>query len=136
MEHATYLKTGWPFLPNIGENGAKMTDITYLTDIQESLIILFSTLPGERVGHPLYGCDLLQYMFKPINNSLLSEMDNTITTAITLYETRINIIDLVIQVNNVNYNQIDIELIYQISTTSSRYNMTIPFYIMEGFAEI
>ena|SRR3989338_232010 len=136
MEQVTFLKTGWPFLPVIGDNGARMQDLTYLMDIQESLVILFSTLPGERVGHPLYGCDLLQFMFKPINNSLLSQMDNTIATAITLYETRITIIDLVIQVNGDDYNQIDIELIYQVSTTSSRYNMTIPFYIMEGFAEI
>lgn len=136
MEQINFLKTGWPFLPVIGENGARMNDLTYDMDIYESLKILFSTLPGERIAHPLYGCDLLQFMFKPINNSLLSQMDNTIVTAITLYETRINIIDLVIQVNGDQYNRIDIELIYQISTTSSRYNMTIPFYIMEGFAEI
>lgn len=136
MDKGKFTKTGWPFLPLIVDSGARMEEITYDQDIRESLRILFTTLPGERIGHPLYGCDLLQFMFKPVNNSLLSNMDDTITTAITLYESRIVIIDLIIQVNSVEWQQIDIELIYALSPTSSRYNMTIPFYIMEGFAEI
>jgi hypothetical protein len=136
MFDSTYTKTGWPFMPVIEKDGTLMEPITYNQDIRESLEILFTTLPGERIGHPLYGCDLIQYMFQPINNSLLTNMDNTITTAITLYEPRITIEDLIIQVNDEVWHQIDIELIYSVSQTSSRYNMTIPFYIMEGFAEI
>ena len=132
----TFYMTGWPFLPEIIDNGSKLTDITYSEDIVQSLTILFTTLPGERIGHPLYGCDLLQFMFKPINQSLLTNMDNIITTAITLYETRIKIIELIIKVNDEAWHQIDIDLYYEESMTSSRYNMTIPFYIMEGFAEI
>jgi len=136
MQENTIFKTGWPFLPEIVANGSRLETITYYEDIVESLRILFTTLPGERIGHPLYGCDLLQFMFKPINNSLLTNMNNTITTAITLYESRIEIIDLAIKVNDEVRHQIDIDLYYGLSKTSSRYNLTIPFYIMEGFAEI
>lgn len=136
MDANTFFKTGWPFLPKIIDNGANLEEITYDQDIVESLQILFTTLPGERIGHPLYGCDLMQFMFKPINNSLITNMNNTITTAITLYESRIDILELVIKVNDEVWHQIDIDLYYVISQTSSRYNMTIPFYIMEGFAEI
>jgi len=136
MEANTIFQTGWPFLPEIEAEGSRLKEITYHQDIVESLSILFTTLPGERIGHPLYGCDLLQFMFKSINNSLISNLYNTITTAITLYESRIEIIELTIKVNNEVWHQIDIDLFYEISMTSSRYNMTIPFYIMEGFAEI
>ncbi|MBL4604278.1 MAG: GPW/gp25 family protein [Flavobacteriaceae bacterium] len=136
METNTIFQTGWPFLPEIVKNGSRLTEITYYEDIVESLTILFTTLPGERIGHPLYGCDLMQFMFNPINNSLITNMNNTITTAITMYESRIEIIDLVIEINAEVWHQIDIDLFYEISQTSSRYNMTIPFYIMEGFAEI
>jgi phage baseplate assembly protein W len=136
MELNTYYQTGWPFLPRILKDGSEVEKISYYEDIVQSLRILFTTLPGERIGHPLYGCDLLQFMFKPINNSLITDMDNAITTAITLYESRIRIVELVIKVNDQVWHQIDINLIYTISSTSSRYNMTIPFYIMEGFADI
>ena len=136
MKQNTFFQTGWPFLPEIVDDGSRLSDLSYHKDIVESLTILFTTLPGERIGHPLYGCDLMQFMFKPINNSLITNMTNTITTAITLYESRIKIINLVIKVNDETWHRIDIDLFYEISRTSSRYNMTIPFYIMEGFAEI
>lgn len=132
MKTDTYFQTGWPFFPQIVSNASRIEDLTFSNDIRQSLKILFTTLPGERIAHPLYGCDLLQFMFKPINNSLLSEMENTIRTAIELYETRINLVLIDIQQHKDVDNRIDIEVFYELSTTNSRFNMTIPFYIMEG----
>lgn len=127
-----FLHTGWPFFPQIVSNASRIGDLDYSNDIRQSLHILFTTLPGERLAHPLYGCDLLQFMFKPINNSLISDMENTIRTAIELYETRISLIMIDIRRNQNTDNRLDIELFYEMSATSSRFNMTIPFYIMEG----
>ena len=134
MKFDTFYQTGWTFFPQIVKNGSDINDLTYSRDIVESLRILFTTLPGERIAHPLYGCDLIQYMFKPINNSLISSIRNTVQTAIELYETRIIILEIDIKVNEDVDHRLDIEIIYLLSTTSSRYNMTIPFYIMEGLA--
>lgn len=134
MKFDTFYQTGWTFFPQIVKNGSDINDLTYSRDIVESLRILFTTLPGERIAHPSYGCDLIQYMFKPINNSLISSMRNTVQTAIDLYETRIIILEIDIKVNEEVDHRLDIEIIYLLSTTSSRYNMTIPFYIMEGLA--
>jgi uncharacterized protein len=132
MKIDTFLQTGWPFFPEIVSNASRISDLSYSVDIRQSLQILFTTLPGERLAHPLYGCDLMQFMFKPINNSLLSDMENTVRTAIELYETRINLIFIDIRRSLTSDNRIDIEIFYEISATSSRFNMTIPFYIMEG----
>lgn len=131
MKFDSIFQTGWAFFPQIVDNASRINDVTLREDISESLHILFTTLPGERIAHPLYGCDLLQFVFKPINNSLITDMKNTIETAIQLYETRIVLIAIDIKVNeNVNH-RIDIEIIYELSKTNSRYNMTIPFYIMD-----
>jgi len=131
MKFDSIFQTGWAFFPQIVDDARRTNDLTLHEDIRESLQILFTTLPGERIAHPLYGCDLIQFVFKPINNSLITDMRNTIETAIQLYETRIVLIEVDIRVNEEINHRIDIDIIYELSKTNSRYNMTIPFYIME-----
>jgi phage baseplate assembly protein W len=131
MKNSVFTKTGWPFFPRIVNNGERLQDLTYSSDIHESLDILFTTLPGERIAHPLYGCDLMQYMFRPINNALISEMTNTISNAIVLFEPRIKLLDVVITPNEEILYQLDISIAYMLLETSSRYNITIPFFTME-----
>ena len=131
MKFDSIFQTGWAFFPQIIDNASKINDLTLSEDIPQSLMILFTTLPGERMAHPLFGCDLMQFVFKPINNSLITDMRNTVETAIQLYETRIVLLDVAIQVNEEVNHRIDIDILYEVSSTNSRYNMTIPFYIME-----
>mgnify|MGYP001799406896 CR=1 FL=1 len=126
-----YRRTGWNFLPKIIDDGAHLEELTYHQDIQESLQLLFTTLPGERIAHPLYGCDLQQYVFKPINNSLLSEMENTISKAVTLFETRIDLEDVRVTIHPAYNYQLLINLIYVLRITNARYDVTLPFYTME-----
>jgi len=132
MKKNVFLQTGWSFFPEITNDGARIQDLTYDADVYQSLKILFTTLPGQRIGQQLYGCDLMQYVFKPINNSLISNMENTIRTAITLYETRIKLLKLEVYVNTDVPHRVDINLVYMLNRTNSRYNITIPFYTMEG----
>ncbi len=132
MKKDVFLQTGWNFFPQIISDGSRIQDLTYNNDIIQSLRILFTTLPGQRIGQQLYGCDLMQYVFKPINNSLISNMENTIRTAVTLYEPRIKLIQLKVYTNTEVPHRLDIDLVYILSKTNSRYNITIPFYIMEG----
>jgi len=132
MKKNVFLQTGWNFFPEITNRGARIKDLTYSDDILQSLRILFTTLPGQRIGQQLYGCDLMQYVFKPINNSLISNMKNTLRTAITLYEPRIKLLLLDVYVDTNIPHRVNIDLIYMLSRTNSRYNITIPFYTMEG----
>ena len=131
MEYKPNQLTGWSFLPQIVAEGERISNLDYNQDIYESLNILFTTLPGQRIAHPLYGCDLMQFMFLPINNSLISDMRTTILTAITLYESRIEVIELDITEHGLLAYRLDINIAYILSKTSSRFNITIPFYVME-----
>lgn len=135
MDNKAFLQSGWPFKPVFRNKGSEIEGLDYHEDIRESIEILFTTLPGERIAHPTYGCDLLKYMFKPINNSLLSEMEHTIHTAIVLYESRIELLKITVKANGFVRHQLDIDITYNLSKTNSRYNMTIPFYTMEAGAE-
>lgn len=49
-----FLGSGWSFPLELTEEGVRMS--SYEQDIEESLRILFSTSPGERVNRYDYGC--------------------------------------------------------------------------------
>ena len=68
---------GWSFPPELTDSGIKMS--AYEQDIEESLRILFSTSPGERVNRYDYGCPLRRYAFEPITTETITKMRNDIT---------------------------------------------------------
>ena len=132
MKKDEFIGKGW-FFPVGFRDDAAILDIAQCNqDILQSLKILFTTLPGERIAHPLFGCDLQQFMFSSINNSLLANIKQTVITAVTLFETRIQVLEVVTQACADEANTLEINIYYQLNHTNSRYNMVIPFNLIDG----
>ncbi len=51
-------------------------------DINESLRILLSTSPGERVMYPAYGCGLKKRVFEQIDESVMTALKDDIARAV------------------------------------------------------
>ena len=100
-------------------------------DINRSLQILLTTMIGERVMQPRYGCDLHQFVFEPINTSMITYMREIIRDAILYFEPRIKLLKLHLEPFE-NEGRIDITLEYEIKGTNSRFNYVYPFYLEEG----
>ncbi len=100
-------------------------------DINRSLEILFTTMKGERVMQPKYGCDLAQFQFEPIDTTMLNYMEDVVRDAILYFEPRIRLIDLTMEPYE-NEGRIDITVEYEIKSTNSRFNFVFPFYKEEG----
>ena len=64
LRNDAFLGRGWSFPPVLTEQGVQMS--SYEQDIRESLRVLFSTSPGERVNRYDYGCPLRRYAFEPL----------------------------------------------------------------------
>ncbi len=69
-------------------------------DIQQSIEIILSTRPGERVLEPDFGCNLDQMLFETLSLTLVTYMREVVKTALILHEPRID-------VNDVNIRQDD-----------------------------
>ena len=69
--HNSFLGTGWSFPPTFDRESGQVEMVSDLADISQSLDILLSTSLGERVMVPDYGCNLDDYMFESLNNSLI-----------------------------------------------------------------
>jgi len=85
----TFIGTGWGFPPGFDDRllGALMVD--HAQDIEESLRILLSTRPGERIMHPGYGCDLTRMAFEKIETGTLTELRDLIERTVRACEPRI-----------------------------------------------
>lgn len=129
LDNNAFLGRGWSFPPVLTEYGVKMS--AYEKDIEESLRILFSTSPGERVNRYNYGCPLRRYAFEPISTALIVQIRNDITRAITLFEPRIMLEDVSFEERKAE-GLLLILLTYTIIRTNSRNNMVYPFYLNEG----
>ncbi len=131
MEFESLSKTGWPFPVRFDGPGANLEEISYIEDIEESLRILLKTLPGQRIAHPLYGCDLIPFLFRPISPQLMEGIRHAVEVAIIRCEARIRILSVEVSPHLHAPFQLDIDIAYQLQTANSRYNITLPFYTME-----
>ena len=129
LDNEAFLGRGWSFPPVLTENGVKMS--AYEQDIRESLHVLFSTSPGERVNRYDYGCNLRQYAFELLTEQLTVRMRNEITRAVILYEPRIELEDVSFE-EQPEQGVLLIHLTYTVLRTNNRNNMVYPFYLREG----
>jgi uncharacterized protein len=128
----SFLGTGWSFPPAFDNKFGKAVMVSGEEDIAQSLRILLSTRPGERVMLPQFGCNLDVLLFEPITTTVIAYIKDLIHTAVLYYEPRVEL--EVININTVQVNEglILIELEYTIPATNSRYNLVYPYYLEEG----
>jgi phage baseplate assembly protein W len=126
-----HLGRGWAFPPAfIKGYGVEMTEGE--EDIKQSLSILFSTVPGERMFCCNYGCDIHRWVFEKIDISVETLIIDAIKQAILYCEPRITVESITIDSKNQQEGILWINIHYTVRFTNSRSNMVYPFYFREG----
>jgi phage baseplate assembly protein W len=131
-EEQSFLGTGWGFPPTFDMEQKSVGMVSGVTDIYESLTILFDTALGERVMQPKYGSSLDSMVMEPINNATLSFIEDIVRTAIIYHEPRIKLIRLEVLNENQFEGILNINVIFEVRSTNTRFNFVYPFYIQEG----
>ena len=132
LSQDSLIGTGWGFPPGFDgrQLGAVMVD--HVRDIEESLRILLSTRPGERVMHPDYGCDLGRMAFEKIETGTLTELRDLVERAVRAHEPRILLHAVEVDAGGQAEGVLRLLLAYTIRSTSSRRNWVYPFYLAES----
>jgi phage baseplate assembly protein W len=129
-----FLGIGWSFPPEFQKHvdvlGVKM--VAEEEDIAESLKILLSTSPGERVMQPSYGCGLRTKVFGIINQSSVTEIRDIIERAVLFFEPRVELEDIEVDTDDALEGKLKINLTYRVRKTNTRSNIVYPFYFLEG----
>ncbi len=128
----SFLGLGWGFPPQFSLHNKSITMVKEDQDIQQSLRILFLTLPGERMMQPAYGCSLNALVFDAISESTVTEIKDAIDRAVLFFETRITLNDIAVNTDDVYDGVVRVTLDYTIRSTNNRSNMVYPFYFREG----
>jgi uncharacterized protein len=128
----SFLGTGWSFPPSFNQEVATLEMVWDEEDIRQSLFILFSTNPGERVTHLEYGCDLQSLVFRGIDGVTIQLMKDVIAIAILYFEPRITLEEIKIDTRDELEGIVYIEVIYTIRKINIRSNIVYPFYKIEG----
>ena len=100
--------------------------------LRQAVLLLLSTMPGERVMHPEYGCNLHQLVFAPSDLTTAGLAIHYVRRAIELYEPRIEIVDLNAGPNPERPELLDISLHYRVRTMQRTENVTLSLNLMEG----
>lgn len=130
MEEKTYLGTGWAFPVRFNQRGVSL--VSNEEDIFESLRILFSTIPGERVFRYSYGCPIDKWVFSKIDLSERTMIVDIIEQAIREGEPRIVTDSVDVEVRDPLEGILWIKIEFTIRQTNSRKSMVYPFYFLEG----
>jgi uncharacterized protein len=129
---ADYLGRGWSFPPNFGVVPPGVTLVEEEADVASSLQILLSTMPGERVMQPLYGCNLSELLFESLDTRLKTLMADKVESAILYYEPRVTLESVNLDDSLELEGVVLIEVVYRVKSTNSRFNFVYPYYKQEG----
>jgi uncharacterized protein len=127
-----FLGRGWSFPPSFSRGSATTSMVSEAEDIRESLRILLSTAPGERIMVPQYGCALWRMVFESLDATLLTRIQDAVRRAILHWEPRITVDKIDVRADRVVAGLVRIDISYAIRGTNSRSNFVFPFYLREG----
>jgi phage baseplate assembly protein W len=127
----SFLGTGWSFPPEFSKRGAARM-VSAGEDIHQSLLILLSTTPGERVMQPSFGCGLKSHVYDSINESTITILKDLIRRAILFFEPRVVLESIEADTANAMEGRLDFMIVYTIISANTRHNIVFPFYLREG----
>ena len=131
MENKSYLGRGWAFPPRfIKEKGVQM--VSQEEDIEQSLHILFSTAPGQRIFRFDFGCPIDKWAFQDMGLTTRTLVADSIHQAILYYEPRISVEKVEVTIKGAEEGVLFIHVAYVIHQTNTRSNMVYPYYFKEG----
>jgi uncharacterized protein len=85
--------------------------------IRQSLLLLISTRPGERVMRPEYGCDLHRLLFAPNDDTTAGLAIHFVRHAVERYEPRVEVLRVDANRDPYEATRLEIVLDYRVRAT-------------------
>lgn len=120
---------GWHFPPTLDERGT-MALVSDNDEIEQSIRIILSTAPGQRVMRPDFGCRIHELVFAPNNATTAGMAERYVTEALGRWEPRIELQDVNVAPDPSNPARLAISVEYRVAATHSNRSLVYPFYLI------
>ena len=113
-------------VPGFGVNptgGLAMVEME--ESIRQAIFLLITTIPGERVMRPDYGCDIYQLVFAPNDDTTAGLAIHFVKRALDRFEPRVDVVRLDAAVNPDDAGQLDVSLEYRVRATQRLDRLTV-----------
>jgi uncharacterized protein len=121
-----FIGSGWGF-PAAISRGGSVRLFNGTAELDASIRMILSTMPGERVMRPEFGCDIWALAFAPLTPGTLGLMEHAVREAVERWEPRVTL-DRVIATPEHDNATVLIELDYRVRATNDTRNLVFPFY--------
>lgn len=126
-----FVGTGWSFpLDADGRGGIAM--ISGAENITRTINIILGTPLGQRVVRPTFGSRLQELVFAPLNPETMGLAELYVQEALTFWEPRIELLDVIAQIAPERSSMLLITINYYIKATHDKRSLVYPFYQIPG----
>lgn len=122
---------GWVFPPQINAQGG-LALTNEVNELEQAILIILSTAPGQRVMRPNFGCRLQDLVFAPNTLQTATQARRYVEEALGMWEPRIQVREVTVRPYREAENCLHIEVQYEIKTTRDRRALVYPFYLIPG----
>jgi len=100
-------------------------------DIEQAIYIVLSTIPGERVMRPEFGCRVHELVFAPHNAATEGLAALYVKQALDRWEPRIDVMAVDIETDPLHDGALLINVKYRVRDTHNERSIVYPFYLAE-----
>jgi phage baseplate assembly protein W len=121
--------SGWTFPPRIdAQGGLALTN--EFNELDQAILIILSTSPGQRVMRPTFGCRLAELVFAPNDLQTAAQARRYVEEALGMWEPRIRVVTINVGPDPDAANRLLIEIEYQVKATHDRRSLVHPYYLI------
>lgn len=99
-------------------------------DIQEAIMIILGTAPGERPMRPEFGCAVHDYVFDAVDAYTIGRIEREVRAALDRWEPRVEVLDVDVDTSRVEGGELLIDIRYLVRATTDERNLVYPFYVI------
>jgi uncharacterized protein len=121
-----FIGSGWGFPAAISSAGSVRL-VSGPDELDAAIRMILSTMPGERVMRPEFGCAVWNLVFSPLTAGTLGLIEQAVRESLERWEPRV-VLDRVEAIPDQAAGIVLIQLDYRVRTTNDSRNLVFPFY--------
>lgn len=101
--------------------------------VRNSIFLILSTVPGERVMRPDYGCGIHDLVFEANTPTLRGTVKAMVRRSLIQWEPRIDVLEVRVDTQVDQPTHLVIRVDYRLRQNNGLFNLVYPFYLQESF---